>query len=157
MLRGLIFATGFVMSLSSSLALAAGDLGSKILSEREVDMTIDLNSKTLKLSRADYMEPTVKVLIPEIADVTVMNHRNFSEGAPCLATEGTKSPQDVLQGQEGKENIKVRITLSKLLYLDDQNVCHLTLQEDVETNIRGFKFVHARQSTLPKRVAADCR
>jgi hypothetical protein len=73
------------------------------LSEKTVTLDVAINKWNLKFSRAGYSEPVVKVLIPELADVTLLDHRNFRENAPCLATFEAKTPEEVIQNRFGVE------------------------------------------------------
>src|SRR4051812_31780390 len=54
-----------------------------IVSDRTTTVSTPLNALTVKCSAADYSGPMLKVLVPGLADITVLNHRNSREGAPC--------------------------------------------------------------------------
>ena len=129
------------------------------MSDKTTDVNVDLNAKTVKCSAADYSGPMLKVLIPGLADVTVLNHRNTREGAPCIAA-GRCTPQlgpkTILAKGEGSENIPVRVRLRKLVSPEGA-VCHVTLVEPVTTAIRGVPFFHERTQEVADRPAADCR
>ncbi len=55
--------------------------GERVISDQVVRLPVRINSETVKLSAAGYSRPMVKVLVPGLADVTVLNHRNEGEGA----------------------------------------------------------------------------
>ena len=78
-----ILATVFLLVITQ---MAQAKSSSVLLSEKTVDLSVDISTTKLKLSRADYSSPFVKVLVPELADVTILDHRNTNEGAPCMAT-----------------------------------------------------------------------
>jgi hypothetical protein len=122
---------------------------------------VDLSPAGIKLSRAGYTMPTVKILIPELAAETVMNHRNPGESAPCLATTDTLKVEDVVQGNPVTEKADFTITLEKTAEVyknsDGQDVCSVYLTETVSGTVRGFAFNHVRESALPERVVADCK
>lgn len=144
--------------LASLVSLAALADGTVTLSEREVELNVDISTTKVKLSRADYSAPVVKVLVPDLADVTVLDHRNTGEGAPCLATYDTLAPEDVIQNNPVVERVKFKVTLQKATYLDAQaGVCHVSLVELVEGKIRGFNFVHDREVSVGSRHPDDCR
>src|SRR3990167_4240343 len=93
---------GFVVCIMS---VAVANASSVVLSKRTVELNVDISTTKLKLSRAGYASPVVKVLVPELADVTILDHRNTGEGAPCLATYETMLPEDVIQNNPGVEKI----------------------------------------------------
>jgi len=129
-----------------------------ILSQNTVSLNVDISTTKIKLSQADYSSPVVKVLVPDLADVTFLNHRNTAEGAPCLATYDTLKPQDVIQDNPVVEKIDFTITLEKSVYSDVLNkVCKVSLTERVEGKIRGFSFGHTRTLAMPERHIDDCR
>lgn len=118
----------------------------------------DLNTKTVKCSAADYSSPMLKVLIPALADLTILNHRNFREGAPCVAAGacGEIGPKDILKAGEGSEKIAVRVIVKKETELEG-DVCRVTLVETVYTVIRGVPFFHERRQAVADRTPDDCR
>lgn len=130
----------------------------KLISEKTVAINVRIDSKNVKLSKADYALPTVKVLIPELAEHTLMDHRNTGEGAPCMATDGTRDPNKVIQNKHGIDRAEIKIKLTQHLFADvENNICYVSLSEELETDIRGFKFVHVRDTALPNREIEDCK
>lgn len=128
------------------------------LSQKVVALTTEISPEKIKWSEADYQMPVVKILLPELADATVLNHRNTDEGAPCLASYAAPSPEAVIQNQPATEKVDFTIILNKELYLDPEtSLCHVTLIELVEGQIRGFKFVHDRRQHIGERHKDDCR
>ncbi|MBI3550896.1 MAG: hypothetical protein HY077_00135 [Elusimicrobia bacterium] len=121
---------------------------------------VDLNTKTVKCSAADYQAPMLKILVPALAELTVLNHRNTREGAPCVAAgrcmPGGAGPDDILKAGEGREKIAVRVVLKKTAELDGE-VCRVTLVETVSTKVRGVPFFHERRQEVAERSPADCR
>ncbi|MBI4041200.1 MAG: hypothetical protein HY390_04970 [Deltaproteobacteria bacterium] len=138
--------------------MAVANASSVVLSKRTVELNVDISTAKLKLSRADYVSPVVKVLVPELADVTILDHRNTGEGAPCLATYETESPSDVIQSNPQVEKIKFDITLKKSVRLNPEGTaCVVHLSEEVDGVIRGFQFVHDRSLFVGERHIDDCR
>ena len=131
----------------------------KIVADKTADVNVDLNAKTVKCSAADYSGPMLKVLVPGLADLTILNHRNTKEGAPCIAAGrcGPQlGPETLLKQGEGSETVPVRVVLKKLLSVEG-DVCHVTLVETVTAKIRGVPFFHERYQDVADRPAADCR
>lgn len=128
------------------------------LSEKIVQLNVEISPTNLKWSEADYSSPVVKVLVPELADVTILDHRNAGEGAPCLATYEARSPEDVIQNNPSVEKIDFQITLQKKLSPNlESQTCDVELIESIEGKIRGFKFVHDRHLSVGSRHIDDCR
>lgn len=126
--------------------------------EKQVTLPVDVSSTRIHLSRAGYSMDVVKVLIPELADVTFLNHRNNSAGAPCMSTYETFEPNDVIQGNPSVEQVNFTIKLSKYLYQDTENkVCKVQLVETVSGKIRGFNFGHTLSTDMPDRHLEDCK
>lgn len=127
---------------------------------KKVILPVDISELTVKLSRADYALPVVKILIPELARETLLDHRNTNEGAPCLATYETLAPGNVIQNNPQAENIEFLITAEKELELQKEGsteTCAVTLVENITAKIRGFAFTHTRYFALPNRNPADCK
>lgn len=151
----------FAAAVSGTVAgpAAQPQLEGSVVSDRTTDVNVDLNAKTVKCSAADYSMPMLKVLIPGLADLTVLNHRNTREGAPCVAAGRCGEelgPDSILKSGEGVENVPVRVVLKKVVAVEGQ-VCHVTLVETVTTTIRGLSFFHERRQGVADRTAADCR
>ena len=130
-----------------------------VIRDQTTTVQVALNAKTVKCSRADYSLPMLKVLVPGLADLTVLNHRNTREGAPCVAAGACGAdlaPEKLLQAGEGTQAVPVRVRLKKEARVED-GVCKVTLVETVETTIRGVKFFHERSQEAPDRDPADCR
>jgi hypothetical protein len=149
-----------------SLLLAIATVGpatafanSIVVSERTVTVPVDLSKTKVVFTNQGYGSTyLVKVLIPALAAPTLLNHRNGTEGAPCMATYDVSNVDDVLQGKPETINADVKITLTKNQVIsDDGKTCTVTLNEYLQTTIRGFEFVHDRTIELPSRVADDCR
>ncbi len=144
-----------VLSLIVSQAAMANEV---VLSEKEVTLPVDISTSRLHLSRAGYSMAVVKVLIPELAEVTFLNHRNNSAGAPCMSTYDTFNPHDVIQNNPAVEQIKFTIKLIKYTQLDEENkVCLVTMSESISGKIRGFDFNHQLEVAMPNRHVDDCK
>lgn len=132
-------------------------------------LDVELNEKTVVCSRADYAVPMLKVLIPGLSDITLLNHQNFGADAPCVTTReacsrlgphfdfGRAKPEDILQGRPGIETVDVTVTEKKIETIDHvEKTCAVELVEEVETVIRGKKLTHARSSALMERSYDRC-
>ena len=140
--------------------LSFADVQNVVVSERRVILPVTISSSTVILSSAGYSAPLVKILIPSIADVTVMNHRNLGAEAPCISTYDTQNPNDVIKNDSRIIQQPVVIRLIKDAITTEVNgvpTCSVTLTETIDTKIRGINFTHARTTTMPDRTVADCK
>lgn len=148
----------FLMAMLFSAVQVKAAPQEVIISEKEVILNVDISSKNLKWSRADYSEPVVKILVPELADVTILDHRNNGEGAPCMASYEARSPEEVIKNNPAIEQIPMRIVLKKILIKDlEKQTCEVFLKEDINAQIRWFDFVHTKQIHVGTRHIDDCR
>jgi len=129
-----------------------------VLSDKTTEVSVVLDKTTVKCSQADYAAPMLKVLIPALAELTILNHRNTAEGAPCVSAGNCfeMGPELILGGGAGTERIPVRVVLSKQIY-EAGGKCHVSLVETVSTVIRGTPFFHERRQVVADRVVDDCR
>jgi hypothetical protein len=138
---------------------AQGDLEGSVVRDQTTNVNVELNVKTVKCSSADYSARMLKVLVPGLADLTVLNHRNTAEGAPCVAAgrcDANLGPDTILKAGDGVEQVPVRVVLTKVAAIDG-DVCRVALVETVSTTIRGIPFFHERRQEVAERKADDCR
>jgi hypothetical protein len=144
-------------AVPASVVSAQG--GESVVADKTTDVEVALNAKSVKCSAADYSMPMLKVLVPGLADLTILNHRNTREGAPCIAAgrcTPALGPGTILKEGEGSVTVPVRVQLKKVAQVDG-DVCHVSLVETVTTKIRGVPFFHERTQEVADRSAADCR
>ncbi len=142
----------FLLAFSS---LTFAQSSSVVVSEKTVTLPVDIGTTRLKFTNLGYSNFLVKVIVPELAGATVMNHRNIGEDGPCLFTYEAFQIDDVIQGNPAVEDIDFKITLVKDSFISD-GVCKVTLTENVHAEIRGFFFQHSLSTAMPDRIPADC-
>ena len=104
------------------------------------------------------MAPMVKVIIPELASVTLLDHRDSGSGGPCIATTDAVHPIDILQDRPATEKVSLVIRLEKFPVIGPRNdTCVIYLVESIEGSIRGFDFFHSRTIEIGSRHVDDCR
>lgn len=130
-----------------------------VISERVVTIPVDISTTQVRFSNAGYGDLQVlKVLVPALADVTLLDHRNAGEAAPCMATYEAASVNEIVQGNPTVEDIQLQITLSKVPTINKRKkICEITLVENLSTKIRGFEFIHSRSKVIATRPVEDCR
>jgi len=131
----------------------------KIISRKVVSLPVDLSTAGVRSSNAGYGSTyLVKILVPGLAAETILNHRNEGESAPCLATYQTRRVDDIIKGNPATEVFDFEITQKKVFYpIPGNNTCYVTLEEDIQAVVRGYKFVHNRSIELPQRHIDDCK
>lgn len=140
------------------LTALGAQANTKIISTRTVDLPVDVSTSKVRYTNKGYGEIyMVKILVPELAEETVMNHRNEGEGAPCLATTEIQTVAELIGNNPGVDTVPFVIELVKSTYLRQDGTCSVSLTENISTTVRGHKFVHVRSSALPDRVGEDCQ
>ena len=123
-------------------------------------MNVVLDESTVLCSAADYSATFLKVLIPQIADVTLFDHRNAGVDAPCIAAGACTdalSPATILDSCHPNEQIDVNVALISEYHIDhDQKTCAVSLVERINTEIRGIRFFHTRGGDISSRTYQDC-
>lgn len=142
----LLLASQFSLAQSTNLEL----------SKKIVNLPVDVSTAKIKFTNLGYGNISfVKVIVPEMAATTILNHRNIGEDGPCLFTNGTFSVDDVLQDNPEIIDTDFTITLSRSTFIQG-DVCKVTLHESVTADIRGFHFVHYLSTSMPDRIVEDC-
>ena len=135
----------------------------KVLSERVHHFNIELNATTVLCSQAGYSASFLKILIPQLADVTFLDHRNFGAEAPCVAAGecapiGDRTPGEIIDLLKPTETVEVKVVATRVLTKDNQEKkCNVTLKEEIFTNVRGAPFYHIKSASLNQRNFEDCR
>jgi hypothetical protein len=157
----------FTLLFSATLSLSSfanTEFKTKVISIREVNLEIVLDSQTVLCSRADYGAEFLKILIPQLAELTFLDHRNRGAGAPCVGAgmcgndwhDGPR-PGDILDVNKPTEQITVKIELSRSFSLNHETKeCNVGMEEKIFTNVRGIEFFHNRYAPLGERNYEDC-
>jgi len=128
-------------------------------------LAVVLDSTTVLCSEADYGALFLKILIPQLANLTLLDHRNEGAGAPCVGAGICRSemfpdgnlPEDIINPAAPTQTIDLRIQLVRVSYLDHAlKTCQVTLEERIATAVRGVPFTHERRAELGHRNFADC-
>lgn len=148
-----------IASLFLSFSAQAQSLFKEVvMSESVHNLPVDVSTAKLKITTLGYGVPTLKVLVPEMADVTLLNHRNEGEEAPCIATYESMNLDDIIQGNPAVENVDFTITRTKMLQHFPGDVhCQVSVREDIHANIRGFNFYHSKTESVGTRHPDDCK
>lgn len=149
----------FVTLLSGS-ALATPVFNETVVHDTTTSVEIDLNASTVLCSSADYGALFLKVGIPKLAALTLLDHQNVGAGAPCVSAGSCypgHEPTDILDPTKPTETVAINVKAVRLDEADaDTQTCTTTLIERVHVNIRGFDFFHEREAPLGSRAFADC-
>lgn len=144
--------------LTSLLIASTSSFATTKIHQKTVRLPVTISENTVITSSAGYSETMVKIIVPALADVTLLNHRNPNAGGPCLSTLDAQIPEDVIQGTPSKEQIPFTITISKSTSLNQEKTkCQVTMSETAEATIRGKKFLHTVYHGMQERSVEDCR
>tara|TARA_R110002072_G_scaffold534_7_gene4150 strand:- start:54546 stop:55028 length:483 start_codon:yes stop_codon:yes gene_type:complete len=149
----------FTMNLTNA---QTNEVKERVLSDVTTEMNIKLSPSTVKCSSAGYGMSFLKVLIPELKDITLFDHRNFGESAPCVAAGaclpmGEFSPTDILGDEQSEETILVNVKLIRVFNINHAlKTCDVSLKEKILTTIRGIEFNHQRSDSVISRNFEDC-
>lgn len=127
-----------------------------VVSEAKVVIPVDISTAKLKFTNRGYGETyLVKVIVPKLAEHTLLNHRNEGEDGPCLFTYESQDVEDVIQGNPETLDVEFTIKHIRSVWFNGE-VCKVSLVETIDANIRGFNFMHSLEHDLPDRVKEDC-
>ena len=160
-MRTVTIAASLVLGLASS-ASAAVELREELVHETTTSVDLELTPDTVICSHADYSANFLKVLIPQLASITLLDHQNTDAGAPCVAAGqcapfGDHSPDEILDEADTSETVDIRVRATRQDEIDhDAQSCTTTLIERVDLEIRGVPFAHQRELSLGSRPYGDC-
>lgn len=137
---------------------------------KTITMNVALNEKTVLCSKADYGALFLKILIPDLASHTLLNHRNLGASAPCVAAGSCtddNNPSKIIDAAKPIEKIAIKIDIYRAEFVKrtgndfmpgppGKQVCGIIMIERIETIIRGRKFTHQRDIELGSRELSDC-
>jgi hypothetical protein len=160
-MRTTTLAASIVLGLASS-AGAAVETREELVHETTTSVDLLLTPETVICSHADYSANFLKVLIPQLAGITLLDHQNTDAGAPCVAAGecapfGDHAPDDILDEADTSETVDIRVRATRLEEIDhDAQTCTTSLRERVDLEIRGVRFAHERYAPLGSRPNGDC-
>jgi hypothetical protein len=154
-------AVSLVLGLASS-AGAAVETREELVHETTTSVDLELTPETVLCSHADYSANFLKVLIPELASITLLDHQNTDAGAPCVAAGecapfGDHAPSDILDEADPSETVDITVRAIRVDEIDHEaQTCNTTLRERVDLIIRGVPFAHERHASVGSRPYGDC-
>jgi len=153
-----ILSCGFVAAFLSVADAATAN--ETVVHDTSSWIEIDLDPSTVLCSAADYGSLFLKVGIPELARITLLDHQNIGAGAPCVTAgicEPGHMPSDIIDPARPSELVQINV---KAVRFDDVDgsaqTCTTHLIERVHLTIRGFEFTHERFAELGTRPYSDC-
>jgi uncharacterized protein (TIGR03382 family) len=145
--------------------VAAADTGTTtyvetVVTDTTTPVDLKLDSTTVLCSSADYGALFLKVLIPDLAHLTLLDHQNIGAGAPCVASGQCRAgnmPADIIDPAHPTERVDVNVQEVRADEADAAaQTCTTTLFERVHVTIRGINFTHERSLALGTRPFSDC-
>ena len=121
------------------------------VSDQEVTLQITLNAKSVLCTAADYSDTMLKVNVPGLRNLTVLDHTNSATGLPCVqggvCTE-TNSPASIIaKGPVVKAPTRVQ-RIAQFTIDHDAKTCTQVLHEIVDVSIAGKNFHHERSKVI---------
>jgi hypothetical protein len=149
-----------LIPLAASPAAADTTYNETVVTDTTTPVDLQLDSSTVLCSSADYGALFLKVLIPDLAHLTLLDHQNLGAGAPCVAAGQCSPghmPSDIIDPAHPTERVDVNVQELRADEADSTaQTCTTTLIERVHVTIRGIDFVHERQAPLGTRAFSDC-
>lgn len=166
--------------LISSLAFIIGSsawgqaTNSVLVQSKTQPVEIELNTDTVKCLIGDYGVSSLKVLIPELANMTLLNHRVPGSNAPCVTAgfckglvPGEELDVSMILGEDRPPTEVIYVTIDLMRdsqWIEATQTCEVFMTEVVTTQIRGLEFKHTRAAELskgqqwfdPQRPKEDC-
>jgi hypothetical protein len=160
-MRTYTVAASLLLGLASN-ASAAVETREELVHETTTTVELALTPETVICSHADYSATFLKVLIPQLASLTLLDHQNTDAGAPCVAAGecapfGDHAPADILDEADTTEPVDVTVRATRVNEIDHEaQTCTTSLIERVDVVIRGVSFGHERYASLGTRPYTDC-
>lgn len=160
--EGRVYRTGmrFPILFAVGLTISTAHASESVVHDTTSIVEVDLNSSTVLCSAADYGAMFLKVGIPELARITLLDHQNVGAGAPCVAAgmcEPGNMPEDIIDPAKPTELVNINVKAVRFDVADPMaGNCNTHLIERVRLDIRGTEFTHERYAQLGTRPLADC-
>lgn len=157
--RTTLLCLGLAGALPATTAAAPASTET-VVHDTTTPVEITLDDTTVLCSSADYGALFLKVGIPQLAALTLLDHQNLGANAPCVAAglcEPGHQPEDLLDPASPTETVLINV---KAVRVDESDAavqtCTTSLTERVHVTIRGVDFTHERYASLGSRPFADC-
>ncbi len=148
------------LTTTAATATAASVVRETVVHNTTTSTEIALSADTVLCSSADYGALFLKVLIPKLAEITLLDHQNLGAGAPCVASGMCKPgnrPSDIIDASRPTEVVDVTVQAVRIDEIDsDAQTCTTLLREHVDVKIRNIAFQHERFASLGTRPYSDC-
>ena len=138
-----------------------------IISDRTHRLEVALNTATVLCLTGDYGAHSFKIAVPEINDITYLDHTSPGAPGPCInagfcknkeqpwgASKDERFPifHDV---QKPTEMVDIRVIRKELLQIAEGR-CLRTYMEQISSTIRGTLFQHYAHMPLAETKLEDC-
>src|SRR5262245_43727701 len=124
-----------VVAGTASLAAATPVTAETVVHNRSTRVQIGLDSSTVLCSAADYGATYLKIGMPGLARLTLLDHQNTGAGAPCVQAgpcQAGNMPSDIIDAARPNEWVSINV---KEVRIDESDAaaqtCNTTLSERV--------------------------
>ncbi|ATH07991.1 hypothetical protein BIY24_08510 [Halobacteriovorax marinus] len=149
--------------------LLAGDFPKqqkRVIKEETHQTQIQLDTENVRCSALGYGASELKISVPSLEWYAIFDHSNRDGRGPCV-TAGRgfcdifggmdEEVSEVLISEEKPtEDISVTVTLTEVLHETNEK-CFRSLEESVETNVRGIPFTHLRIKDIGELPKEKCK
>lgn len=120
------------------------------ISDQVVDLTVELNPKTVLCLIGDYSASSFKIAIPAIKHYTRLDHTSRGAPGPCINAgrcNGKWGRTDSRLSEfhdvnKPTEDIKLRVIAEEVITFVSANQCVRVYRERLSSIIRGVPFYH---------------
>lgn len=148
--------------LAGATATAHAELAyhESLVHDTTTPVEITLDASTVLCSAADYSGLFLKIGIPQLAALTLLDHQNIGANAPCVAAGSCQPgnmPSDLIDPDEPTEVVDINVQAYRGDETDSvAQTCQTYLVERVKVVVRGVEFTHERIAMLGSRPFVDC-
>lgn len=115
---------------------------------------IDGSTVSHKWTMLGYGQTTEKIIVPDLANHTLFNHRNPGEEGPCLRSYNIFGQS---QTPTIPDSFTIDITILNSFRVNrERGICQVNMVEDVITVIDGVEFTHRYSKDMGYRYIEDC-
>lgn len=148
--------------LAGAAATAHAELAyhESLVHDTTTPVEITLDPSTVLCSAADYSGLFLKIGIPQLAALTLLDHQNIGANAPCVAAGSCQPgnmPSDLIDPDEPTEVVNINVQAFRGDETDSvAQTCQTYLVERVKVVVRGVEFTHERIAPVGSRPFVDC-
>lgn len=146
-------------------ALTFAQRTERVLKDVTTPITIEVTEKNVRCSAVGYGLSELKLNIPSLRWLAVLDHSNAENLGPCVTAgacsnpdlnrEG-REPMDIIVSGDDRVHTDVRVILTEV-FSKSGGKCFRSLEERVELNVRGVPFTHLVTESIGTLPVEECK